>query len=159
MSWRIAPFRPGLEGEVLDLVRTILGEEFGGEAAAAGQPDLLRIPELYQRGRGGFWVGLAGERVVGTLGLLDFSSGGALRKMYVHQDYRGSGLAQGLLDLCLVQARSAGLAGLWLGTLGHMHAAHRFYQRNGFQRVDAATLPMDFPRVAVDTAFFQLDLE
>jgi len=162
MAFLIQPFRPGLEGQVLDLILPIQQIEFGVPITARDQPDLAQIPEVYQAGRGGFWVGLEGDRVVGTIGLIDFGrppgGGGALRKMFLHKDQRGSGLAQALLGILLTHARHHGLPGLWLGTLPHMGAAHRFYERNGFRRVEPGDLPPDFPRMAVDTVFYTLDL-
>lgn len=157
---RIAPFDPGQAAQVLELILGIQQGEFQVPITAADQPDLGRIPEVYQRGRGQFWVGLAGHRVVGTLGLLDFGSGGALRKMFVHPDHRGtpSRLGQTLLDTLLAHAREQGLPALWLGTLERMGAARRFYERNGFRAVEPANLPPDFPRMAVDTRFYTLDL-
>lgn len=162
MNFRIQPFQPGLEAQVLDLILPIQQVEFGVPITAQDQPDLARIPEVYQAGRGGFWVGLADDQVVGTLGLLAFGQapggGGALRKMFLRRDLRGSGLAQALLDTLLDHARRQRLPGLWLGTLPHMEAAHRFYERNGFRRMEPKNLPPDFPRMAVDTVFYALEL-
>lgn len=159
MACVIVPFREGLEAQVLELILPIQQVEFGVAITAADQPDLGRIPEVYQRGRGGFWVALREDCVVGTLGLIDFGGGGALRKMFLAREQRGSGLAQTLLDTLLAHARSQGLPGLWLGTLGHMTAAHRFYERNGFRSLRPEQLPPDFPRMPVDTHFYALDLD
>lgn len=162
MAALIQPFRPGQEKQVLDLILPIQQVEFGVPITAADQPDLACIPEVYQRGRGEFWVALEGHEVVGTLGLIDFGEapggGGALRKMFLHRDQRGSGLAQALLDTLLAHAREKALPGLWLGTLPHMNAAHRFYERNGFIRVAPEDLPPTFPRMPVDTVFYTLKL-
>ena len=156
--FRIEPFRPGMEAQVVALILPIQQQEFRVPITAADQPDLAAIPEVYQTGRGGFWVGLEDEAVVGSIGLIDFGGGGALRKMFLRKDQRGSGLAQALLDTLIVHAKAQGLPALWLGTLPHMHAAHRFYARNGFTRVEPEALPPDFPRMAVDTVFYGLDL-
>ncbi len=162
MAFVIQPFRTGQEEQVLNLILPIQQMEFGVPITAGDQPDLGRIPEVYQAGRGGFWVGLEGDRVLGTLGLIDFGQtpggGGALRKMFLHRDARGSGLAQALLDTLLAHARNQGLPGLWLGTLPHMRAAHRFYERNGFRPVGPEALPPEFPRMVVDTVFYALEL-
>jgi GNAT superfamily N-acetyltransferase len=158
MAFLIQPFQVGFERQVLDLILPIQQIEFGVPITARDQPDLAQIPEVYQAGRGGFWVALAEGQVVGTIGLIDFGSGGALRKMFLHKDHRGSGLGQALLDTLLDQARNQALPGIWLGTLPHMVAAHRFYERNGFRRVEPEELPLDFPRMAVDTVFYALDL-
>ncbi|HTL99291.1 MAG TPA: GNAT family N-acetyltransferase [Holophagaceae bacterium] len=157
-AFRIEPFMPGLEDRVLGLILPIQQQEFLVPITAADQPDLAAIPQVYQKGRGGFWVGLAGDEVVGSIGLIDFGSGGALRKMFLRKDRRGSGLAQALFDMLLARAEAQGLPALWLGTLSHMHAAHRFYERNGFSRVEPEALPPDFPRMAVDTVFYRRDL-
>lgn len=147
---------------MLELILPIQQVEFGVPITAADQPDLARIPEVYQRGRGGFWVALENQEVVGTLGLIDFgpapAGGGALRKMFLRRDQRGSGLAQALFDTLLAHARAQALPGLWLGTLPHMGAAHRFYERNGFVRVKPEDLPQAFPRMPVDTVFYALNL-
>jgi GNAT superfamily N-acetyltransferase len=154
----IAPFTPGLEDRVLSLILPIQREEFGVAITAEDQPDLRRIPEVYQSGRGGFWVGRDGDEVVGTLGLIDFGNGGAIRKMFLRADQRGSGLAQALLDTLVAHARAKGLPRLALGTLAQMHAAHRFYERNGFQAIGTEGLPEGFPRMAVDNRFYLREL-
>ncbi len=158
MSLRIAPFTPGQEGQVLALILPIQQQEFRVPITAADQPDLAAIPEVYQTARGGFWVGLKDDEVVGALGLIDFGSGGAIRKMFLRSDQRGSGLAQALLDTLLAHAKERGLPLLALGTLPQMAAAHRFYERNGFSRIEPDALPPAFPRMAVDTVFYQLAL-
>ena len=39
---------------------------------------------------------------------------------------------------------------IYLGTTAVMPGVHRFYEKNGFESVEAAQLPPDFPRMAVD---------
>jgi GNAT superfamily N-acetyltransferase len=151
---QIISFRAGLEDSIVALILPIQQQEFGVKITAEDQPDLRRIPEVYQTGRGGFWVGLIDDAVVATLGLIDFGAGGALRKMFVRKDQRGSGVAQALLDTLVAHALAAGLPLLALGTLAQMHAAHRFYERNGFVAVTADQLPAAFPRMPVDDRFY-----
>ena len=151
---QIVPFRAGLEVSILALILPIQQREFGVQITAEDQPDLRRIPEVYQAGRGGFWVGLDGDEVVATLGLIDFGGGGALRKMFVRKDQRGSGVAQALLDTLVAHATAAKLPLLALGTLAQMHAARRFYERNGFHSIAPEQLPATFPRMPVDDRFY-----
>jgi GNAT superfamily N-acetyltransferase len=156
---KIVPFQPHQRDAVIALVLPIQTVEFGVSITAAEQPDLAAIEAVYQRGRGGFWVALDdGGAVVGTVGLLDFGSGGALRKMFVRGDHRRTGQGQALLDVAVAHARAGGLPGVWLGTVGAMTAAHRFYERNGFVEVPRDALPPDFPRAPVDTCFYRRDL-
>lgn len=50
------------------------------------------------------------------------------------------------------------LTAVYLGTTAKFLAAHRFYEKNRFDLVDAADLPQSFPRMAVDTRFYKIDL-
>jgi N-acetylglutamate synthase-like GNAT family acetyltransferase len=45
---------------------------------------------------------------------------------------------------------------VYLGTVEQLHAAKRFYERNGFVKVEKDTLPETFPLMPVDTEFFKL---
>lgn len=150
----IERFRAGTERAVVDLILPIQREEFGLPLTIDDQPDLLRIPEAYQRGRGEFWVARRDEEVVGTIALVDFEGGGALRKMFVRADQRGSGLAQTLLDTLLEHARAHGIEQIVLGTTSRMKAAARFYERNGFASVAPEALPPRFPRMPIDDRFY-----
>lgn len=158
----IARFHPGLEDQILALILPIQQQEFGVRITAEDQPDLRAIPEVYQGSGGDFWVGLSGGEVVATLGLIGFANaaggGGALRKMFVRADQRGSGVAQALLDALLAHAAKARLPALALGTLAQMRAAHRFYERNGFSAIAPEALPEGFPRMPVDDRFYLREL-
>lgn len=81
--------------------------------------------------------------------------------MFVAADHRGRGVgvAQTLIDMMMAAARRRGVARLWLGTADRFRAAHRFYERNGFQRVEPENLPSAFPRMAVDSRFYMLPLD
>lgn len=156
----IRTFIPGDEDAVVGVILPIQREEFGVAITAADQPDLADIPAWYQAGSGQFWLAELDGDVVGTIALKDIGGGAvALRKMFVKPVARGSvGAAQALLDTALAHARDRGLGAVWLGTTDAFKAAHRFYEKNGFERVDAADLPQTFPRMAVDTRFYRLTL-
>lgn len=146
---------------VVDLILPIQQGEFGVPVTLRDQPDLLNIPEFYQTGGGGFWVAEADGRVIGSIALKAFGAGhGALRKMFVAAPYRGRvhGVAQSLLDHLLAKARGAGITEITLGTVETLHAARRFYEKNGFEPVMPENLPTDYPRMAVDTLFYRLTL-
>lgn len=151
-------YEPADAAAVLAHVLAIQQQEFGLAIAAADQPDLLDVPAFYQRGAGGFWVARAGDRVVGTVGLLDIGGGhGVLRKMFVAPEARGraTGVAAALLGAVRQRCRGAGLHTLWLGTTEAFGAAHRFYEKQGFERIAPEALPAAFPRMAVDTRFYR----
>ncbi len=158
---RISPFAPGDEAGVIDLILPIQREEFGIAITAEDQPDLRDIPEFYQTGRGNFWVAKAAAQIVGTIALKDIGEGtGVLRKMFVARPHRGphGKVAVRLLDVLLEHGRSSGLRRIYLGTTDKFLAAHRFYEKSGFRRVDEQSLPQNFPRMVVDTRFYAIDL-
>jgi len=158
---QVTPFSPELEAEVIDLIVGIQRDEFALDIDAEGQPDLRSIPAFYQVGGGNFWVAREGGRVVGTISLLDIGQGqGALRKMFVHPDSRGpeAGTARALLDALLRWAGEHGFRDLFLGTTARFHAAHRFYEKNGFAEIPRSRLPPRFPVMEVDTRFYHLRL-
>lgn len=142
---------------LVELILPIQREEFGLAITAEDQPDLADVRGFYGGGCGGFWVADAAGRIVGSIGLKDLGGGlGAIRKMFVAAGWRGreKGVGQRLLDGVLAQARAGGLAALYLGTAEALVAAHRFYEKNGFRRIEAQALPAAYPRMAVDTRFY-----
>ena len=157
----IAPYSPGDEGSILEMILPIQREEFGIEITAADQPDLMAIPTFYQAGAGDFWVARHQQDVVGSIGLKDIGNGeAALRKMFVAAPWRGRefGVAARLLECLLEAARQRGLKRIYLGTTAKFLAAHRFYEKHGFELIDKAKLPASFPLMAVDTRFYALTL-
>lgn len=157
----IAPFAPAHQDRVVGLILPIQQREFGVPITLADQPDLLDVPNVYQRGAGNFWVALDGDALVGTIAVLDIGGGaGALRKLFVRASHRGKphALASRLLATLLDWCRAHGLWTLALGTTAPMHAAHRFYERNGFRTIARDDLPPAFPVMAVDTKFYRRDL-
>lgn len=156
----IRPFAPGDAPAVIDVILPIQREEFGVAITAADQPDLADIPAWYLTGAGRFWLAELDGKPVGTIALKDIGGDAvALRKMFVKPEARGPvGAAQALLDTALDHARAAGVRAVWLGTTDKFKAAHRFYEKNGFDRVEIADLPEAFPRMAVDTRFYRLGL-
>lgn len=160
-SIRIEPFSSAFGQDVIDLILGIQRGEFEVDVTLEDQPDLLEIPEFYQSA-GGFWLALDGPRsrprVAGTIALIDF--GGhrtALRKMFVRCDRRGGefGVARRLLEAAIDWCGENEIQEIYLGTLSILHAAHRFYEKNGFESIAMADLPAEFPRMAIDTNFYR----
>jgi N-acetylglutamate synthase-like GNAT family acetyltransferase len=157
----VQPFDTRHARSVVDLIVSIQQDEFGIPITYADQPDLGDIPGFYQRGSGNFWIALDGDRVVGSVALLDIGGGEtALRKMFVAAPYRGAahGVAGDLLATLCDHARARDVNTIYLGTTAGFLAAHRFYEKNGFDLVEPECLPPSFPRMAVDTRFYRKDL-
>lgn len=170
MSFFVDTWTPADRQPVIDLILGIQRGELGVPITAADQPDLADVPAFYGKGRGGFWVAREDEggrrAIVGTIALLDHGDAAngehaaALRKMFVRADRRGAahGVAERLFGALRAHAVAAGLTTIRLGTRPEMRAAHRFYEKHGFHRIDAEALPSSFPRMTVDSVFYRLDL-
>ena len=75
--------------------------------------------------------------------------------MFVAAPFRGRefGVAAKLLDALLAHARAKGVAEIFLGTTEKFLAAHRFYEKKGFNESQKAELPKAFPIMAVNTNY------
>lgn len=163
----ILPFESKHQAAVEQLVLPIQQGEFGVQITRDEQPDLVDIAGTFQTGIGNFWVALNGgttgdtDRVVGTIGVVDIGNEQvALKKMFVHKDFRGKqhGVAARLMEVAKRWCEQHGVQTILLGTTGGMHAAHRFYEKNGFVEVAPQDLPPNFPLVHVDSKFYRCDL-
>ena len=146
---------------IIDLILPIQQIEFNVPVTREDQPDLLDIDTHYSATGGGFWGAFDQARLIGTIALIATGhQAGALRKMFVQKEYRGRewGIAHGLLQILEDHCTNCGITDLYLGTVEILKASHRFYERNGFQRIDKEALPAYFPRMAVDTMFYHLHL-
>ena len=157
----IRPLRNAYCQQIVDLILPIQQIEFNVPINLEAQQDLLDIETHYLKTGGGFWGAFAGEELVGTIALMSVGHhAGALRKMFVKKEYRGKelGIATLLLDILLDFCRKAGITDIYLGTVGMLKAAHRFYERNGFKRIDFDNLPDYFPRMLADHIFYTIHL-
>jgi N-acetylglutamate synthase-like GNAT family acetyltransferase len=151
-------YHAALHNQVAELILKIQREEFGVPITLEQQPDLNSIERFYQTGNGNFWVARHGEKVIGTIALIDIGNQQiALRKMFVDIPYRGGKFKTGqkLLDKALAWMQEKKCTEIFLGTLDIFHAAQKFYRRNGFIEVSKEALPPTFPPMKLDNTFFK----
>lgn len=157
MAVEIIPCADEHADGVKNLIVPIQQEEFGIDITYEDQPDLHDISAFYRKGCGEFWVAVDGDDVVGSIALIDIGNRQtALRKMFVKKAYRGGahGVATRLLDMLFAHAEDHNVGEIYLGTTAQFLAAHRFYEKTGFDLIDVEDLPEAFPRMAVDTRFY-----
>ena len=145
------------QNEVIDLILHIQQKEYNVAITKNDQPDLLSIKDFYQTGNGNFWVAIQDNIVIGTISLLDIGNQQlALRKMFVKKEYRGPKYqaASLLLNNALRWAKEKSIKAVYLGTTPQFVAAHRFYEKNGFEIIELEQLPASFPVLQVDKKFF-----
>ena len=150
------------QAQVVDLILDIQQQEYSIKITKDDQPDLFTIEEFYQNGNGNFWVALYGDKVVGTISLLDIGNQQvALRKMFVDKEYRGAEYktASLLLNNAIKWAKEMSIKAIYLGTTPQFLAAHRFYEKNGFTSVEVTDLPEKFPVMKVDKKFYKYSVE
>ena len=161
MDLKIIPWAREYETAVIELILSIQRNEFHISITEADQPDLKQVEEFYMRGNGNFWIALSQNQVIGTTALLDIGHHQvALRKMFVHKDFRGSlhSLANKLLRTAIDWCIERNIQDIYLGTVEVLKAAHRFYEKNGFNRIEKTHLPSNFPVMGVDTLFYHLSI-
>ncbi|QJB55018.1 GNAT family N-acetyltransferase [Pseudodesulfovibrio sp. zrk46] len=155
---RITPYVNQSSDEIIKLITTIQIEEFGVATSAEAQPDLRDIPGFYQQGRGNFWLAYVEDDLAGTIAIKDCGDGVcALRKMFVKSEYRGKqhGVAAALMQTLLEGAKAGGVSEIYLGTVDVYHAAHRFYEKNGFVEVARNDVPDSVPLMDVDVKYYR----
>jgi RimJ/RimL family protein N-acetyltransferase len=143
--------------QVVELILQIQQREYQISISKEDQPDLFTIESFYQTGNGNFWIALYQNEVVGTISFLDIGNNEvALRKMFVHKEYRGKTYktASLLLEKALRWAQEKSIKAIYLGTTPQFLAAHRFYEKNGFVEINQTDLPQSFPVLEVDKKFY-----
>lgn len=143
----------------ISLVLSILTDEFAFPVTRADLADMEEAESFYS-GDSALWVAAVGDRIIGTIALKTFDSGGALRRMFVAPDWRGADLAIGakLLRTLTDHALECGLTDIYLGTTQAFGGAHRFYKKNGFVIIGKTALPYAFPAMPPDDTFYHLRL-
>jgi len=99
------------------------------------EKDYHRLDQVYQRGRGNFWIAWLGDDPAGHIGAEDKESYIELRRMYVREEYRhrgiGTKLVQALIKHCYEQKVS--IIELWTARGG---PGSFLYREIGFREVE-----------------------
>jgi GNAT superfamily N-acetyltransferase len=147
--------------QILGLILPIQQIEFNVPITLEDQPDLLDIATHYYHTGGGFWGAKIDDELIGTIALIATeNNAGTIRKMFVKKEYRGkeTGTAQLLLNTLINYSREAEIKDLYLGTVDMLKAAHRFYERNGFERRTSEEMPSCFRRMGGENLYYHLHL-
>lgn len=133
MTVEIVPADPGAAE-----VRALL-ERLDGELAPLYPPEQrFAYPVEKLRARGvRFFVARRVDTALGCAGLEPCDGFGELKRMYVRQEARRTGVADALLRRIEQEARALGLKALRLETGTFQTAALGFYARSGFRNIPA----------------------
>ena len=96
--------------------------------------ELKQLAEVFSEARrNAFWVVESANAIVGSFGIESHGVNDTeLRRMYLDESYRGTGIAQRMLDCAQTQARAFGFTRMILSTAQIQRAAEKFYRKSGF---------------------------
>jgi len=136
---RLAPADVPAMVEIIDSVRREYGVHQRIESVI--EPADRELFATYQNPRSEYFVALDANVIVGGAGIAPLAGAGEetceLQRMYLSFQHRGRGVGRLLLSECLRQARSLGFKICYAETIAEMRAALRFYEMNGFGRLQA----------------------
>ena len=137
----------------IELLLETIGDEFS-EPISVGNTNKTPLPaDLYL-------VAVCESRVIGTISITRLENGNAvLRKMFLHKNYRGQGIAKLLLQSIVHWCVDNNVNAIYLGTMTQFERAQKFYENHNFERIDVDYLPIDFPVNPIDSIFYKLELD
>ncbi len=144
----IRSFAEGAASQVRELFITVnrllsppdLRDSFERYIERALADEIDRISAYYGERRGGFWVAVAGDEVVGTFGLEPASDEAMeLRRMYVKPSARRRGIARQMLQFAEHECRRRAVVRLELSTAEIQTAALALYRTAGYALVREET--------------------
>ncbi len=131
--------QPGDLGMVVHLHGVHYWREYGLDTTF--EPYVAKpLADFVLGGAGRMWIAEEGERVVGSIAMVDAEPGvGQLRWFLLVPEARGTGLGKRLLDAALAYARERGFRHVYLWTFADLHGALRLYERAGFAITERKT--------------------
>ena len=123
-----SPRNPG----IAELLRG--GEAYAASLYPADENFILPLEALEKPGVTVF-VARIGDAALGMAALVVTDSGAELKRMFVHEEARGQGLAAALLDALEGHARDARAPSIRLETGDRSHAAIALYEKRGYVRI------------------------
>ena len=151
--FQICQYQKRHEAGIRVLIEEI-ANEFAEPIAASNASTKKKVLDKY-------WVAEKEAFVIGTIGIIRLKDNKAiLKSMFVKKEYRGKqhGVSKLLLQTAIDWSKEVQINHLFLGTMTQFKAAQRFYEKNGFYKIDSTQLPIDFIHNPVDDIFYQLDI-
>jgi putative acetyltransferase len=145
----VRPFAEHDAAQVRELFTTVnrllspphLRDAFEAYIERALREEIDRIPAYYSERDGGFWVAIAGDKLVGTFGLERASDDAMeLRRMYVDPSARRRGIARQMLQFAEDECRRRNVSRLELSTAEIQQAALALYRNAGYRLVREETV-------------------
>lgn len=155
----IITYREKYKQQVIELILHIQNDEAKISLSLEEQPDLLDIPGYYEKDGGEFWLAVEGDMVVGTLALMNKGNGnGVLKKGFVNREYRKHGILTALYQTLLEYAKKNNMKQLMFDTPSVATNCHRFFEREGYVRINKSEQPFEYEYPDRDSYLYLLKL-
>jgi len=116
-NMEIITYREEYRQQIIDLILHIQNDEAKINLSLEEQPDLLDIPNYYEKNGGEFWLAVDDKRVIGTLALMNKGNGnGILKKGFVVKEHRKCGILSELYKTLLDYAKKNNMKQLMFDT-------------------------------------------
>ena len=135
VDYFIRPYRKGEENYVADLHAHVYATEYGWSDIfiAFAKQVVYDFAALPKSDHAEMWVADADGEPVGSIMLQEEETGvGHLRLFILEKAYRGTGIADALLDMAMTKAKEWGFHHLYLSTAEPLTAARKKYAKLGF---------------------------
>lgn len=157
----ISQFEDKYTQDVINIVLHFQNDGTRPIVSVDDQPDLLNIVGEYIDRGGNFWIAKDDEKLVGSIGIMPYSTEIAiLKKFFVYENYQGKPyhIGRKLYNELLTFAKKRAYKEILLDTPHNTERAHKFYEKAGFQKVNEEDLPIQFSHPYKDCDFFLLKL-
>ncbi len=144
--------------DITNLILNIWINEYHFDVNKDDAPDLQDIESHYHKNNGLFFVAVKDDVLIGTIAGSALSENEwVLKRMFVNENYRRSGIAQLLLEKLLSEIfilTGNEKSSVFLSTREiESPAPKAFYLKNGFCVVEKLELPVNFPYFYEDNLF------
>jgi len=149
----IKPFNTAHQKKI-DIMTLEISNEFETPISNNTAPVKITLLDKY-------WVAFKGNEIVGTVGILKIEKQrSVLKNMFVKKNYRGKefNTSHLLLQKAFEWCNSENITSIYLGTMKQFIGAHKFYEKNGFQRIIKNELPTSFIHNPIDSVFYKLTI-
>ena len=141
MSLRIRKIQKEDSPAVGKIIKTVMPEfGAGGKGFAIHDEEVADMFTAYTQSRSVYYVCEWEGRLIGGGGIGPLAGGDPgiceLKKMYFLPEGRGKGWGQEVFLRCMAFAQTVGFEKCYLETFHTMEQAIRFYEKNGFIRID-----------------------
>ncbi len=142
---KIITYQEKYKQQIIDLILHIQNEEAKINLSLEEQPDLLDIPNYYEKDGGEFWLAVEDNTVIGTLALMNKgNSNGILKKGFVNKEHRKRGILTELYRTLLDYAIKNNIKQLMFDTPSVAADCHRFFEKEGYVRISKSEQPFEY---------------